>query len=70
MKKDQCNHKVWVDASIKMPVHFKLVEIKYDSGKIAIGWWNGFNWDGARVVNEKVEAWRRTDYQMITAMRG
>lgn len=51
----------WIDAKHKPPrsLHFELVMLQYDTGRIQQGWWAGGYWDCIkRSLSPNVVKWR------------
>jgi hypothetical protein len=48
----------WADAKINLPFPYDLVLMKMERKTIA-GWWNGYRWEGLRMINDdKVLYWK------------
>ncbi len=53
----------YADATKHLPIPFDVCKLIFKDGKVKMGWWTGYSWDGLKLSqDDKVVKWKRIEH--------
>lgn len=56
----------WADNSKFKPDNFDLVQLENEIGKRFFAWWNGWCWEGKKVIIGNIVRWKKYKHNIYT----